>query len=80
MAALPISARSALTFPLTQKEARHSARLWFIGSPTHTLTEWRDLRCRAHCVGLPELLERAEAFNEAFSQELASIIAGVNHE
>lgn len=77
MAALPISAHSAhLTYPLTQKEARHSARLWFTGTPHLTLAEWRDNRCRVHCMGLPVDPERIEAFNAAFAAELAAIIAG----
>ena len=77
MAALPISAHSAhFTYPLTQKEARHSARLWFTGTPHLTLAEWRDNRCRVHCMGLPADPARIEAFNTAFSAELAAIIAG----
>lgn len=80
MAALPINAHSALTFPLTQKEARHSARLWFIGTPSLTLVDWRDIRCRTHCAGLPFVPWRVEAFNEAYAEELASIVAGVRHE
>lgn len=81
MAALPISAHSAhITFPLTQREARHCARLWFTGTPHLTLAEWRDNRCRAHCTGLPNYMERARVFHEAFAVELATIIAGVRHE
>ncbi|WP_345798412.1 hypothetical protein [Castellaniella sp. MT123] len=80
MAALPTPARSAHTFPLTEREARHSARLWFIGTPSLTLTDWRDTRCRTHCAGLPELPERATVFNAEFAREIASIIAGVSHE
>ena len=80
MAALPIPARSAQTLPLTEREARHSARLWFIGTPSLTLAEWRDTRCRAHCAGLPVLAARAAAFNAEFAREIASIIAGVSHE
>lgn len=80
MAALPIPAHSAHTFPSTEREARHSARLWFIGTPTHTLTDWRDLRCRTHCAGLPFVPGRIEAFNAEFARELVAIIAGVNHE
>lgn len=80
MAALPTSARSAHTFPLTEREARHSARLWFIGTPSLTLTDWRDTRCWTHCIGLPEVPERAAVFNAEFAREIAAIIAGVNHE
>ena len=81
MAALPISAHSAhITFPLTQREARHCARLWFTGTPHLTLAEWRDNRCRAHCTGLPNYMERVRVFHEAFAVELATIIAGVRHE
>lgn len=82
MAALPTLAHSAHTFPLTQKEARHSARLWFIGTPALTLAEWRDTRCRTHCIGLPELPERVAVFNDEFQAELGRIIAaaGVDHE
>lgn len=76
MAALPIHSRSAYTYPLTEIEARHSVRLWFTGKPALTLAAWRDNRCHAHCSGLPEPYERGQAFNQAFSQELASIIAG----
>lgn len=69
-----------LTYPLTQKEARHSARLWFTGTPHLTLAEWRDNRCRVHCMGLPIDPARIEAFNAAFASELAAIIAGgLNH-
>ncbi|WP_417276385.1 hypothetical protein [Castellaniella sp.] len=80
MAALPTPARSAHIFPLTEREARHSARLWFIGTPSLTLTDWRDTRCGTHCISLPFVPGRVEAFNEAYAEELASIIAGVNHE
>lgn len=80
MAALPVPARSAHTFPLTEKEARHAARLWFTGTPTLTLAAWRDNRCHAHCAGLPNQHDRAEAFVHEFSRELATIIAGgANH-
>lgn len=77
MAALPISARSAQTFPLTEREARHSARLWFAETPQLTLAEWRDNRCCAHCTGLPQYMGRARAFNKAFAEELARIVAGM---
>lgn len=82
MAALPTSlpARSAQTLPLTEREARRSARLWFAGIPSLTLADWRDDRCRAHCAGLPFFPGRADAFNAEFAREIASIIAGVNHE
>lgn len=77
MAALPISERSAHTFPQTEKAARRAARQWFAGTPTLTLAEWRDNLCRAHCTGLPNCLERARAFNGAFAEELARIVAGM---
>ncbi|TKR55701.1 hypothetical protein D7I39_10035 [Allopusillimonas ginsengisoli] len=78
MAALPTLARSEHTYPLTEKEARHAARLWFTGAPTLTLAAWRDNRCQAHCAGLPSPVDRAEAFNAEFSRELGAIIAGVS--
>lgn len=80
MAALPIIARSAQTSPLAQKAARRAARLWFAGAPLTTLAAWRDDACRQHCSGLPDLAQRADAFSQAFSQELAAINAGVRHE
>lgn len=82
MAVLPmsLSACSAQTLPLTEREARRSARLWFAGVPSLTLADWRDAKCRAHCTGLPFFPGRVEAFNAEFAREIASIIAGVSHE
>ncbi len=79
MAALPIPARSAQTYPQTEKAARRAARLWFTGTPTRTLAEWRDDRRQAHCARLPFELEREAAFNLAFERELAQIIGGAFH-
>lgn len=79
MAALPIFAHSAHTFPLTEKSARRAARQWFTGTPTVTLATWRDDCRKAHCAGLPADPARIEAFNAAFASELAAIITGVNH-
>lgn len=79
MAALPIPAHSAHTFPLTEKAARRAARQWFAGATPLTLACWRDDRRDAHCSGLPVSAARLDAFNQAFAQELAAIIAGVNH-
>lgn len=75
MAATPFNARSAQTFPRTQKAARRAARLWFTGAPTATLATWRDDAYRQHCGGLPETPARTTAFNTAFAGELARIIA-----
>lgn len=76
MAALPTSAHSAHTFPITEKSARRAARLWFTGTPHLSLADWRDNRRRAHCSGLPEEYERGLAFDDAFAAELGNIIAG----
>ena len=80
MAALPIPAHSAHTFPLTEKAARRAARLWFTGAPMVSLAQWRDDRCMTHCAGLPADNARTAAFHAAFAGELANIIAGVRHE
>lgn len=80
MAALPISAHSAHTFPQTEKAARRAARQWFAGATRLTLACWRDDRCAAHCSGLPAAGGRVNAFNQAFARELAAIIAGVSHD
>lgn len=80
MAALPLPARSAHTFPLTEKAARRAARQWFSGATRLTLACWRDDRRVAHCAGLPDDPHRFAAFNEAFALELATIIAGGCHE
>lgn len=79
MAALPIKAHSAHSLPHTEKAARRAARLWFTGTPMLTLASWRDVRCQEHCAGLPDAPARAQAFEQAFAKELASIIAGVSH-
>lgn len=80
MAALPIPARSAHTFPQTEKAARRTARQWFAGATRLSLACWRDDRCTAHCSGLPVAGERMDVFNQAFARELAAIIAGGRHE
>ncbi len=78
MAIASVHARSEHTYPLTEKEARHAARLWFKGAPNLTLAAWRDNRCQAHCAGLPSPADRAEAFNAEFSREVACFIAGTH--
>lgn len=80
MAALPIPAHSAHTFPQTEKAARRAARQWFAGATRLTLACWRDDRCTAHCSGLPSAGGRVDTFNRAFASELAAIIAGGCHE
>lgn len=83
MAALPIPARSAhiTPFPQTERAARKAARQWFTGTPTLTLTEWRDQARERHCAALPFERRRNAAFNGVFACEIATIIAeGVNHE
>ena len=76
MAALPIPARSAHTFPQTEKAARRAVRTWFSGAPYLTLGEWRDQARLVHCACLPANPAREAAFDQAFAQELASIISG----
>ncbi|MBV2181609.1 MAG: hypothetical protein KUL86_10305 [Castellaniella sp.] len=76
MAALPIPAHFAHTFPQTEKAARRAARQWFAGATRLSLACWRDDRRSAHCSGLPAVHGRMDAFNQAFAQELAAIIAG----
>lgn len=80
MANISHPAHSAQTFPVTRKEARRAARLWFSGTPTVSLAKWRQQSCRKHCEVLPALDDRQSAFNEAFNQEIAKIIAGGRHE
>lgn len=81
MAALPIPAHSAQTFPLTEKAARRAARQWFTGTPTMTLAAWRDASRERHCGVFPADPGRVGAFNAAFASELATIVAGVlSHE
>lgn len=80
MAALPIPARSAHTFPQTEKAARRAVRRWFAGTPYLSLAEWRDQARLVHCARLPADPAREAAFDRAFAQELASIISGgVSH-
>jgi|SRR5690625_602340 len=79
MANISHPAHSAQTFPITRKEARRAARLWFSGTPTVSLAQWRQQSCRKHCEVLPALDDRQSAFNEAFNQEIAKIIAGGTH-
>jgi len=75
MAALPIPARSA-HFPQAEKAARRAVRTWFSGAPYLTLGEWRDQARLVHCACLPANPAREAAFDQAFAQELASIISG----
>lgn len=79
MAALPIPARSAHTYPLTEIEARRAVRIWFTGKPSLSLADWRDNRCLAHCAGLPDPYERGLVFREAFARELSNVVAGGLH-
>src|SRR5690606_35547235 len=76
MAALPIPARSAHTFPQTEKAARRAVRRWFAGTPYLILAEWRDQARLVHCARLPANPAREAAFDQAFAQELAAVIAG----
>lgn len=81
MAAIPAHARSAHTFPQTEKAARRAVRTWFAGAPYLSLGEWRDQSRLVHCARLPADSAREAAFDQAFAQELASIIAGgISHE
>lgn len=80
MAALPIPAHSAHTFPQTEKAARRAVRRWFAGTPYLSLAEWRDQARLVHCACLPANPAREAAFDQAFAQELAAVIAGgVSH-
>lgn len=76
MAALPIPARSAHTFPQTEKAARRAVRRWYAGTPYLSLAEWRDQARLVHCARLPADPAREAAFDQAFAQELAAVIAG----
>jgi len=80
MAALPIPARSAHTFPQTEKAARRAVRTWFSGAPYLTLGEWRDQARLVHCARLPADPAREAAFDQAFAQELAAVIGGADHD
>lgn len=64
MAALPIPACSALTFPQAEKVGRRAARQWFAGATRLSLASWRDESCAAHCSGLPAAGGRMDAFNQ----------------
>lgn len=79
MANIPSSARSAPTYPITEKLARRAVRLWFAGTPTLTLAQWRDDQCARHCEGLPDDPQRVQIFREAFARELRAIIAATNN-
>lgn len=79
MAALPIPARSAHTFPQTEKAARRAVRRWFAGTPYLSLAEWRDQARLVHCARLPADPAREAAFDQAFAQELAAVIGGADH-
>ena len=80
MAALPLPARSAHTFPIIEKAARRAARLWFTGTTRLTLYAWREDRCAYHCGGRPDPAAAGDVFRAEFSRELAAIIAGGCHE
>ena len=80
MAALPIIAHSAHTFPIIEKAARRAARQWFAGTTSLTLYSWREDRCAYHCNGRPDPASAGDAFRAEFARELAAIIAGVHHE
>lgn len=69
-------ARSAHTFPQTEKAARRAVRRWFAGTPYLSLAEWRDQSRLVHCARLPADPAREAAFDQAFAQELAAVIVG----
>lgn len=80
MAALPILARSApVTYPQSEKAARHAVRVWFAGAPTLSLAQWREKAREAHLSGLPVNPKRDEAFDRSFAAELAQMIGGAFH-
>lgn len=79
MADLSISARpeqtqSHNTFHLAARAARKAARQWFCGIPVQTLAAWRDTARKQHCDGLPNLIERGSAFDDAFAREIGNLI------
>jgi hypothetical protein len=80
MAALPLPARSAHTFPIIEKAARRAARLWFTGTPFQTLYAWREDSCAYHCAGRPDPAAAGDVFRAEFAREMAAIIAGASHE
>ena len=77
MAATSTPVRSEQThFPITQKEARRAARLWFTGAPTQTIGLWRDTCRQAAIDGLPNADMRSQAFDDAFAREIGNLIIG----
>ena len=79
MAALPSPARSAHSYPQTERAARRAVRRWFAGTPYLSLGEWRDQARLMHCARLPADSAREAAFDAAFAGELAAIIGGARH-
>lgn len=75
----------AHSFPFTASEAAHAARMWFIPrTPGMTLCAWREHFLSLHLVGIrcddwQERTERTAAWNAAFNDGVAQMIAGVNH-
>lgn len=83
MANSSVLARSEQTqslFLLASKAARKAARHWWLGRPTQTIVAWRDTACNQHCEGLPNPIERSQAFNDAFALELGRLIVGGRYE
>lgn len=76
------SAHVRANFPFTSTEAAHAARLWFVTSrQTMSMAEWRDHFRDLHldglrCDGWRERLERTAAWNAAFNDGVAAVIAG----
>ncbi len=82
MATLALRTSAQNQFPFTFDEARHAARLWFVpAQPSMTLAAWRDHFLNLHLSGIrcddwQERMGRTAAWNAAFNDGLAAVIAG----
>lgn len=65
-------------FPDAERAARHAVHIWFSGRLEESLIDFRDERCREHCIrhedGALRHHMRITAFERAFSEEVGRII------
>ena len=66
------------SYPLSVAAGRDAAALW-LENPVMSLATWRAYRFSPHAggVGFNDLIERRQAFDEAFAQGVADAIVGV---
>ncbi|MGE4124466.1 MAG: hypothetical protein AB7E59_04280 [Pusillimonas sp.] len=82
MATLALRTSAQNQFPTTVSTAAHAAGLWFVQpTPSMTLAAWRDHFRDLHLSGIrcddwQERMGRTAAWNAAFNDGLAAVIAG----